>query len=160
MVELKTNSAQTKIIVRAQAGGYCSWEQGEKEKSWRGFIELRYWGMGVQVRYAREGLFGKVGRPWAWWDERLIGIGPAVKLLKTRLEEKSLFHFILLLVCSFSHILTPSIVKIINWDKHESLVFVPFQSPLLGLVLLLVLNSEYTMKMEVVFFYYDFLSLN
>jgi len=30
-------------------------------------MDLRYWGNGrtVQVRYAREGLFGKVGRPWA-----------------------------------------------------------------------------------------------
>ena len=35
----------------------ASWEQGEKEKSWRGFMDLRYryWGMGVQVRHDREG---------------------------------------------------------------------------------------------------------
>jgi len=44
----------------------ASWEQGEKEKSWRGFMDLRYlyWGIGVQVRHDREGPPGKAGRPW------------------------------------------------------------------------------------------------
>jgi len=79
------------------------------------------------------------------WDERPIGSGPAVKLLKRRLDGRRL----LLLVCSLSRLSTPSIAKILNRDKHESLVFVPFQSPLLRLVPLLVPNSEYTMKIEV-----------
>ena len=56
MLELKTNCARSKTK--------ASRKQGEREKSWRGFTDLRYLGMGVQVRYAREGLFGKFGRLW------------------------------------------------------------------------------------------------
>ena len=37
----------------------------------------------------------------------------------------------------------------LNQDKHKSLVFVPFRNSLLGLVFLLVPNSEYTMKLQV-----------
>jgi len=75
---------------------------------------VKYWGMGVRL-----GMLGRafwkgwqtVGRGW---DERPKGIGPAVKLLKRRLDGKRLFCFILLLVCSFSCLATSSIVKIIN----------------------------------------------
>ena len=37
----------------------------------------------------------------------------------------------------------------LNRDKHKILVFVPFQNSLLGLVFLLVPNSEYTMTLQV-----------
>jgi len=56
------------------------------------------------------------------WDERPIGSG---------LDRRQLFQFILLLVCSFSHLSTLSMVKTINQDEHKSLVCVPFQNPLL-----------------------------
>jgi len=75
------------------------------------------------------------------------------KLLKRRLDGRQLFRFILeykyCFVCSFSRLSTPSIVKIINRDNHESLVFVPFQNPLLELVPLLAPNSEYTRVQKV-----------
>jgi len=74
------------------------------------------------------------------WDERPIGSG---------LDGRRLFRFILLLVCSFSRLSAPSVVKIINRDKHKSLVCVPFQNPLLGMVPLIVPNSEYRMKIQV-----------
>ena len=71
-------------------------------------------GCTLQARYAGEK------------DKRLIGSGPAVKLLKRRLNSSRLCHTILLLVCtgSFSRFSTPSIVKTIKRDKHKSLVFV------------------------------------
>ena len=50
---------------------------------------------------------------------------------------------------SFPRAPTPSIVKTINRDKHQSLVFIPFRNSLLGLVFLLVPNSEYRMKLQV-----------
>ena len=37
----------------------------------------------------------------------------------------------------------------LNRHEHKSLVFVPFQNSLLGLVFLLVPNSEYTMTLQV-----------
>ena len=43
----------------------------------------------------------------------------------------------------------PSIIKTINRDKHQSLVFIPFRNSLLGLVFLIVPNSEYRMKLQV-----------
>ena len=65
------------------------------------------------------------------------GSGPAVKLLKRRLESD--YDGLLFFLASQ-----------LNWDKHKSLVFVPFQNSLLGLVFLLVPNSEYTMTLQVV----------
>ena len=62
--------------------------------------------------------------------------GPAVKLLKRRLDYDGLLFFL-----TFQ----------LNRDKHKSLVFVPFQNSLLGLVFLLVPNSEYTMTLQVDF---------
>ena len=64
-----------------------------------------------------------------------IGSEPAVKLLKRRLD-----------YCWFVVILA-SVIN--NRDKDKSLVFVPFQNSLLGLVFLLVPNSEYTMTLQV-----------
>ena len=63
------------------------------------------------------------------------GSGPAVKLLKRRLDYDGLLFFL---------------ASQLNRDKHKSLVFVPFQNSLLGLVFLLVPNSEYTMRSQVV----------
>ena len=64
----------------------------------------------------------------------LIGSGLAVKLLKRRLD-----------CCWFVVFLASQL----NRDKHKSIVFVPFQNSLLGLVFLLVPNSEYTMTLQV-----------
>ena len=58
-----------------------------------------------------------------------------MKLLKRRLD-----------YCWFVVILA----SLLNRDKDKSLVFVPFQNSLLGLVFLLVPNSEYTMTLQVV----------
>ena len=41
------------------------WEQEEKKKCWSGFTDLKYWGMGILVRYAEEVVFGKLCRPKA-----------------------------------------------------------------------------------------------
>ena len=57
-----------------------------------------------------------------------------MKLLKRRLD-----------YCWFVVILA----SLLNRDKDKSLVFVPFQNSLLGLVFLLVPNSEYTMTLQV-----------
>ena len=85
-------------------------------------------------------------------DERPIGSGPA-ETIEKKARRKAVISFYIrvqvLLVCSFSRLSTPSIVKIINRDNHESLVFVPFQNPLLELVPLLAPNSEYTRVQKV-----------
>ena len=57
-----------------------------------------------------------------------------MKLLKRRLDYDGLLFFL---------------ASQLNQDKHKSLVFVPFQNSLLGLVFLLVPNSEYTMTLQV-----------
>ena len=59
-----------------------------------------------------------------------------MKLLKRRLD-----------YCWFVVILA----SLLNRDKDKSLVFVPFQNSLLGLVFLLVPNSEYTMTLQVLY---------
>ena len=57
-----------------------------------------------------------------------------MKLLKRRLDH-----------CWF----VVTLASLLNRDKDKSLVFVPFQNSLLGLVFLLVPNSEYTMTLQV-----------
>ena len=60
-----------------------------------------------------------------------------MKLLKRRLDH-----------CWF----VVTLASLLNRDKDKSLVFVPFQNSLLGLVFLLVPNSEYTMTLQVKYF--------
>ena len=68
-----------------------------------------------------------------------MGVRYKLGMLERRLDGRRLFLSILLLVCSFLasqlHLL---FFKVINRDKHKSLVFVSFESSLLGLVFLLV----------------------
>ena len=59
MLEMKTNCARSKTIMRAkgQLGA-------RREEKWlESIYRFKILGMGVQVRYTREKAFGKLGRP-------------------------------------------------------------------------------------------------